>query len=142
DKTFPAWAPTQAGFVFHPHGIWLTLLPRAGENGGTGSSCPGPPHGSPPPPENRHPFPEGIGMSSLPSRPFLLAALTGLVAAAALPAQNPDQQAQMLLAGARRAYNEKNYPFAAARFRDFLSRFASHRDAPSARYGLALCLLD
>src|SRR5262249_38747550 len=35
-----------------------------------------------------------------------------------------------------------NYPFAATRFREFLARFASHRDAPSARYGLALCLLD
>jgi TolA-binding protein len=48
----------------------------------------------------------------------------------------------MLLASARRAYNEKNYPFAAQRFKEFLDKFGNHKDAPSARYGLALALLD
>src|SRR5690242_12246217 len=32
-----------------------------------------------------------------------------------------EQQATMLLASARRAYNEKNYAFATARFKEFLT---------------------
>ena len=83
-------------------------------------------------------------MSAPAFRPFVptLVLLLGLFAAASAPAQvTPEQAANMLLASARRAYNEKNHAFAAARFRDFLSRFGAHRDAPSARYGLALCLL-
>jgi TolA-binding protein len=54
----------------------------------------------------------------------------------------PDQQADMLLSSARRAYNEKNYPFAITRFREFLSKFGNHKEANSARYGLALSLLE
>ena len=54
----------------------------------------------------------------------------------------PDQAADMLLAGARRAYNEKNYPFAAQRFKEFLDKYGNHKEANSARYGLALSLLD
>src|SRR5438132_13152607 len=54
----------------------------------------------------------------------------------------PEQAAGMLLSSARRAYNEKNYAFAGARFREFLGRYGNHKDVPSARYGLALCLLD
>jgi len=54
----------------------------------------------------------------------------------------PDQAADMLLTSARRAYNEKNYPFAAQRFKEFLDKFGNHKEAPSARYGLALSLLD
>jgi tetratricopeptide (TPR) repeat protein len=53
-----------------------------------------------------------------------------------------EQAASMLLTSARRAFNEKNYTFAAARFQEFLNRFATHRDAPAARYGLALTLLE
>jgi TolA-binding protein len=53
-----------------------------------------------------------------------------------------DQQAEMVLSSARRAYNEKNFPFAIARFREFLAKFGGHRDANNARYGLALALLD
>lgn len=53
-----------------------------------------------------------------------------------------DQAAAMLLNSARKAFNEKNYPFAAARFREFISRFGGRKEAASARYGLALALLD
>ena len=53
-----------------------------------------------------------------------------------------DQAAALVLNSARKAYNEKNYPFAATRFREFLARFGGHKDAPSARYGLALALLE
>jgi TolA-binding protein len=54
----------------------------------------------------------------------------------------PDQAADVLLGSARRAYNEKNYPFAAGRFREFLTRFGNHKEANAARYGLALSLLE
>jgi TolA-binding protein len=54
----------------------------------------------------------------------------------------PDQAADMLLTSARRAYNEKNYPFAAQRFKEFLDKYGNHKEANSARYGLALSLLD
>ena len=63
---------------------------------------------------------------------------------AALGAQtvSPDQAADMLLTSAKTAYNEKDYPFAAGRFREFLGKFGNHKDAPAARYGLALSLID
>ncbi len=58
------------------------------------------------------------------------------------PAQvSPDQAAAMLLDSARKAYNDHNYSFAVTRFREFLGRFGNHKDAPAARYGLALALL-
>jgi TolA-binding protein len=72
----------------------------------------------------------------------LLALAAALGAGPPLPAQPPDQAAAMLLDSARRAYNEKNYPFAVARFREFLGKFGNHKEAPSAHYGLALALLE
>src|SRR6266702_2038414 len=58
-------------------------------------------------------------------------------------AQAPQDQAPtLLLNSARRAYNEKNHAFATARFREFLQKFGGHKDANSARYGLALCLIE
>jgi len=57
-------------------------------------------------------------------------------------AQAAPQAAEMLLGSAHRAYNEKNYAFAAERFREFLNKFGNHKEANSARYGLALCLID
>lgn len=53
-----------------------------------------------------------------------------------------DQQADMVLSSARRAYNEKNNAFAATRFREFLAKYGNHKEANSARYGLALTLLE
>jgi cellulose synthase operon protein C len=54
----------------------------------------------------------------------------------------PDQAADMLLGSARKAYNERNYPFAADRFREFLQKFGGNANAPAARYGLALTLIE
>jgi TolA-binding protein len=54
----------------------------------------------------------------------------------------PEQQADMALTSARKAYNEKNYPVAAARFREFLGKFGNHREADAAKLGLALSLLE
>jgi cellulose synthase operon protein C len=66
-----------------------------------------------------------------------------LVATGPLTAQvTPDQMAEMTLNSARQAYNEKNYSFAATRFREFLAKFGGHKLANDARYGLALALLD
>ena len=69
---------------------------------------------------------------------FLLLGITATASAQ----MTPDQAADLLLNAARRAYNERNYPFATTKFREFLQRFGGHKDANSARYGLALCLLE
>jgi TolA-binding protein len=79
----------------------------------------------------------------IPRARFAAALVTCALLAASSSAQvAPDQAADMLLASARRAYNEKNYPFAAQRFKEFLDKFGNHKEAPSAHYGLALALLD
>ena len=54
----------------------------------------------------------------------------------------PEQMADMILTSARKAYNEKNYPFAAQRFREFVGKFGNHKEVASARYGLALLLAE
>jgi TolA-binding protein len=54
----------------------------------------------------------------------------------------PDQAAALVLNSARKAYNEQNYPFAVTRFREFLAKYGGHKEAPAARYGLALSLLE
>jgi TolA-binding protein len=72
----------------------------------------------------------------------LLSSVFCLLSPASVAQVTPDQAADMLLAGARRAYNEKNYPFAAQRFKEFLDKYGNHKEANSARYGLAMALLD
>src|SRR5438067_9219955 len=77
------------------------------------------------------------------ARAWLSALALAAVFAVPLVAQAPqDQAATLLLNSARRAYNEKNHAFAAARFREFLQKFGGHKEANSARYGLALCLIE
>jgi len=66
----------------------------------------------------------------------LLVASTGW---AQMPAE-PDVPG-LLLNGARKAYNDRNYVFSALGFREFLTRFPQHKDLLHARYGLALALL-
>jgi TolA-binding protein len=81
---------------------------------------------------------------------FLLALALGiLVADAVVPTfrmgaqgQTTPQAADLLLNNARRAYNEKNYTFAADRFREFLNKFGNHKEANAAHYELALCLIE
>jgi TolA-binding protein len=66
-----------------------------------------------------------------------------LIVAGSVRAQlTPDQMAEMILNSAKKAYNEKQYPVAVQRFNEFLAKFAGHKDAPQARYGLALAILD
>src|SRR5579875_2090050 len=81
---------------------------------------------------------------------FSLALALGiLVADAVVPTfrmgaqgQTTPQAADLLLNNARRAYNEKNYTFAADRFREFLNKFGNHKEANAAHYELALCLIE
>ncbi|MCX5672034.1 MAG: hypothetical protein NTU94_12015, partial [Planctomycetota bacterium] len=77
---------------------------------------------------------------------LLFSAVVMGTAALAPPAeaqpQASEEAAQAILNSARRAYNEQNYPVAAERFREFLKTSGGHREAPSARYGLALALID
>jgi len=54
----------------------------------------------------------------------------------------PEQMAEMTINSAKKAYNEKNYPVAVQRFREYLQKFANQKDVNHARYGLALALLD
>jgi TolA-binding protein len=87
------------------------------------------------------------GITSARTRVFAVALVLGPLSLAFWPTRAAaqvaaDQAADMLLASARRAYNEKNYPFAAQRFKEFLDKYGNHKEAPSARYGLALSLLD
>lgn len=54
----------------------------------------------------------------------------------------PDQQAEAILNGGRKAYNEGNPSFAAERFAELLAKFGGTKHAQAARYGLGLALLD
>src|SRR5262245_1182616 len=79
---------------------------------------------------------------TLTLRSSLAVAVSLLMSTPLLAQITQDQQADMLLNSARKAYNEKNYTFAQGKFREFLMKFANHKDAVSARYGLALALID
>ncbi|HXD86601.1 MAG TPA: hypothetical protein VN641_08915, partial [Urbifossiella sp.] len=72
----------------------------------------------------------------------LVVAAFALSAKPAAAQPTPDQQAAMLLAAGQKAYNDANYPFAADRFREFLTKFGGHKNVHAARYGLGLALLD
>lgn len=77
--------------------------------------------------------------------PWLRMALAWIVGSVLLAVpvwgQAPDEAA-MMLDGATRALQEKNYPFATQRYREFLQKYGGHKEAPRARYGLALSLID
>src|SRR5207302_8243380 len=93
------------------------------------------------PPMSRLSPPRGHRLQGLSALSLVLAALLA-VAPRAAAQMTPDQAAELILNSARKAYNEKNHTYAAARFREFLNRFGGHKQAASARYGLALCLLE
>ncbi len=99
-------------------------------------------------PVNTHPNPGKIIPMQFPNSvrnrlTIFTAIIVWLFAASFACAQiTPQQQADMLLNSARKAYNEKNYPFAAVKFREFLGKFGGHKEAPAARFGLALALIE
>jgi len=57
-------------------------------------------------------------------------------------AQTPEQQAEMMLTSARKAYAEQNYPFAVQRFAEFVQKFGGHPQANNARYHLGMSYLE
>src|SRR4051812_2222591 len=69
----------------------------------------------------------------------VLAALGPATAAAQVP---PNQQADMAVNAARKAYNDGNLPAARDLFKQFLAKFGNTPQATAARYGLALCLIN
>ena len=52
--------------------------------------------------------------------------------------QSADQQAEVLLNTARKAYGDANFTFATEKFREFLTKFGGHKEINAARYGLGL----
>src|SRR5699024_358257 len=75
-------------------------------------------------------------------RGFAAFALFALTPGTAAAQPTAEQQADMLLNVARKAYAEANPQFAAERYREFLQKFGGHKDAHSARLGLAVPILD
>ena len=54
----------------------------------------------------------------------------------------PEELAAQVINAANKAYNEKQYPVAIERYREYLKTHGNQKDATLARYGLALCLLE
>ncbi len=54
----------------------------------------------------------------------------------------PDDAALLVLNAGRRAFNEQKYPFAADKFREFLTASPNHKEAAAAKYALGLALLE
>ncbi len=75
---------------------------------------------------------------------YLLLVLAFLAGVRVAPAQQlpAEEQATQLLDAARRAYNERNFPFAADRFKQFLQQYGNHAEAHSARLGWGVALLE
>ena len=73
-----------------------------------------------------------------------LAAFAVIVNAFGIASAQPkaDEQAAMLLNVSRKAYAEGNAGFAAEKYREFLQKFGGHKEANSARLGLAVAILD
>ena len=81
-------------------------------------------------------------ISSRVGRAVVLLAVVLWGAAAARGGQlTPDEAATLVLDGARRAHNEKNYAVAAERFREFLRLYRGRPGEAAAYYGLGLTLL-
>lgn len=81
-------------------------------------------------------------MGNLRFRAFVALNCLVLAFISAFAQQPADPAADVLLNTARKAYTDSNYPFAAEKFREFLSKFAAHPEVNAARYGLGLALLD
>lgn len=62
--------------------------------------------------------------------------------AAAQQQLSPDDQAAQLLNAANRAFNDGKLDQSTAQFREFLTKYAAHKDAASASFGLGLSLIE
>src|SRR5262245_11418050 len=76
-------------------------------------------------------LPEVSGMFSYPWRLVRASILAGLlltVGTWSVTAQDtPEKKAAMLLSAARKAYNDKQFPFAVTQFREFLQKYGNHK---------------
>src|SRR6185369_12019907 len=64
----------------------------------------------------------------------------GVIALSASAAD--DKAAEKALNDAKQAFSQKNFPVAVQRYRDYLAKYADHKDALTARHSLALALLE
>ncbi|MDA1141385.1 MAG: tetratricopeptide repeat protein [Planctomycetota bacterium] len=76
------------------------------------------------------------------NRLFISFCAMALVLSPVLKGEEKHDPSKMVLDSARRAYNDQEFGFAAARFREFLSRFAGNPQTIHAQFGLALALID
>ena len=72
----------------------------------------------------------------------LLAVFFAVAPTVAAEPLTDNDKAAMVLAAGQRAWQEKNYPFAVDRFREFLKTYGGHKDAVLARYGLGIALVE
>ena len=87
-------------------------------------------------------LPHRISLLGL-SKVLVLAILGLALAAPPAAAQlSNEQMADVLLNSARKAYNDKKYPIATAKFREYLHASATSKTPPAVRHGLALVLLE
>jgi tetratricopeptide (TPR) repeat protein len=70
----------------------------------------------------------------------LLSCLLAVPAAAQQP--TPDDMANQVLDAGRRAYNERNFPFAIERFKAFIQQYGGNKNILHARLGLGLAILE
>jgi outer membrane protein assembly factor BamD (BamD/ComL family) len=54
----------------------------------------------------------------------------------------PEEQAAILLNGANKAFDDKQYPAAVERYKQYLATFGGQKEAAFARYGMALCFIE
>jgi tetratricopeptide (TPR) repeat protein len=73
---------------------------------------------------------------------FLVGSFLSSIPAPAAEPLTDNDKAAMLLAAGQRAWQEKNYPFAIDRFKEFIKTYGGHKDAVLARYGLGIALVE
>jgi cellulose synthase operon protein C len=76
---------------------------------------------------------------------LVLANVSGLMtesASAQPPQLKPEEMAAQIANAGNKAYNEKQYPVAIERYREYLKTYSNQKDATLVRYGLSLCLLE
>lgn len=89
-----------------------------------------------------------VGGGRVGSCAFAAAVVTAaLIVADSRPARaqqplKPEESAALVLNSANRAYDDKQFAFAAERYREYLKSFSGMKDAAAARFGLSLSLLE
>ncbi len=87
----------------------------------------------------------GLSVRLFPAVLALLVLAIAVGTAGQTAAQQPltgEEQAALVIASARRMYQEGNYPAAIERFREYLAKYGGNKDMAAARYGLGLALFE